>query len=95
MKVLKVLGIIVLLLVVAAGVFWIGWLTPPDAEDVCDNVSALMEKEAGAKLDDAARTQCVARYSKAPEFGRMPWVARLKCVRDAESLDAVKTCEKR
>lgn len=93
MKVLKVLGIIVGLLVVAVFVFWLGWLKPPAAQDVCDNVATLMEKE-GAKLDDAGMKACVDRYSKQPEFGIMPWTKKLKCIRDAGSLADVDKCGK-
>ena len=94
MKVLKILGIIVVLIVVAAFVFWIGWIKPPAAEDVCDNVSALMEKEMGSKLDDAAMKECVTKYSREPEFGLMPWTKKLKSIRDAESLADAQKCEK-
>lgn len=94
MKALKILGFIVVLLVVAVLVFWIGWLKPPAAQDVCDNVSALMEKEAGAKLSDEDMKECVTRYSREPEFGLMPWTKKLKCIRDAESLADADKCGK-
>ncbi|MEX1362388.1 MAG: hypothetical protein AB1Z98_04635 [Nannocystaceae bacterium] len=94
MKALKVLGIIVLLLVVAAAVFWFGWVKAPPAQDVCDNISAVMEKEAGSKLDDGSMKECIARYSKTPEFGMMPWSKKLKCLRDADSLAGLEKCGK-
>lgn len=94
MKALKVLGFIVVLLVVAAFVFWLGWLKPPAAEDVCGNVSALMEKEMGSKLDDAAMKDCVSKYSREPQYGLMPWTKKLKCIRDAGSLADAQKCEK-
>lgn len=94
MKALKVLGFIIVFLVVAAFVVWLGWLKPPAAEDVCGNVSTLMEKEMGSKLDDAAMKECVTKYSRQPEYGVAPWVEKLKCIRDAESLADAQKCEK-
>lgn len=92
MKALKVLGIIVLLLAVAVGVFWVGWLRPPPAEDVCDNLASLTEKETQVKWGDAERQECIKKFSTPPEFGLMPWVKRVKCVRDAGSLADVEKC---
>lgn len=91
MKALKVLGVIVVLLAAAGLVFWLGWLKPPAAQDVCDNVAKVMEKE-GAKLDDAGMKACVDRYSKRPEFGLMPWTKKLKCIRDAGSGAELEKC---
>jgi len=93
MKALKILGGIVVLLIVAGLVFWFGWLTPPPAEDVCDNVATVMEKE-GAKLDDAGMKACVAQYSRTPEFGLMPWTKKLECIRDAGSVADLEKCGK-
>ena len=94
MKVLKVFGVILLLLALAAFVFWFGWLKPPAAEDVCNNLAQLTEKESGAKWDDATRKTCVEKFSKRPEFGLMPWVKRVKCVRDAKTLAEAESCNK-
>lgn len=93
MKALKVLGIIVVLIVVAGIVFWVGWLKPPAAEDVCGNIAKVMEKE-GAKLGDADMKECVERYSRKPEFGLMPWTKKLKCLRDAGSAAELDKCGK-
>jgi len=94
MKALKILGIIVGIIVVAAFVFWFGWLKAPAAEDVCSNISSVMEKESGAKLDDASMKECVTRYSRTPEFGLMPWTKKLKCLRDASSAAELDKCGK-
>ena len=91
MKALKILGIIVVLIALAGAVFWIGWLKPPAAEDVCDNIGKVMEKE-GAKLDEAGMKACIDRYSRKPEFGLMPWTKKLKCLRDAGSAAELEKC---
>jgi hypothetical protein len=93
MKALKILGIIIVLIVVAGAVFWIGWLNPPPAEDVCGNIAKVMEKE-GAKLDEAGMKECVERYSRKPEFGLMPWTKKLECLRDAGSAAELDKCGK-
>ncbi len=95
MKALKILGYIFGAIGLAIFVFWFGWLKAPDAKDVCDNVGKVMKKETGAEVPAELMTQCVAEYSKAPEFGRLPWVNRLKCIRDADSMNAIEACEKK
>ena len=92
MKALKILGGIVLTLVLAVGVFYVGWMSPPPAEDVCDNMGRVFEKEIGSSMPDEVRDDCMKRASTPPEFGRLPWVAELKCVRDADSMDAIESC---
>jgi hypothetical protein len=32
------------------------------------------------------------RYTQPPEFGRIPWVKRMKCLRDADSVKALDAC---
>jgi hypothetical protein len=94
-KALKILGFIFGAIGLAIFVFWFGWLRAPAADDVCDNVARVLEKEAGAKMPDELRKECVAQYSKAPEFGRVPWVNSLKCIRDADSSKEMEQCEKK
>jgi hypothetical protein len=93
MKALKVLGAILATLVLAVAVVWFAWLSPPSPESVCDNLARLQKKEAGVEMTDKARTQCLESAAKAPEFGRAPWVKRLKCYRDAQSLAELKSCD--
>ena len=95
MKALKVLGYIVGAIGLAIFVFWFGWLRAPAAEDVCENVAELMKKEKGIEMPAEFMKECVTVYSKEPEFGRVPWVKQLKCIRDAESSAELETCEKR
>jgi hypothetical protein len=95
MKALKIIGFIFAALGLAVFVFWFGWLRAPDAKDVCDNVAKIMKKENGVDAPPAFMTECVAEYSREPQFGRLPWVTRLKCLRDAETSDALRACEKR
>ncbi|MBX7082093.1 MAG: hypothetical protein K1X88_22995 [Nannocystaceae bacterium] len=95
MKALKILGFIFGAIGLAIFVFWFGWLRAPAAEDVCDNVAKVMKKETGTEVPDSFKKECVAVYSKAPEFGRVPWVKQLKCIRDAETGAQLEQCEKR
>jgi hypothetical protein len=94
MKALKILGFIFGAIGLAIFVFWFGWLRAPDAEDVCDNLARLMKKESGVEMNADLRKECVAMYSKEPEFGRVPWVKQLKCIRDAETGADLDKCEK-
>ncbi len=93
MKALKIVGGIVLVIVVAVAIFYIGWLMPPSAEAVCGNVAAVMKKETGVELDPSQRQACLRR-AEPPEFGRAPWVKRMKCLRDAKSSAEIATCSK-
>jgi hypothetical protein len=95
MKALKIIGFIFGAIAIAVIVFWLGWLKAPAAEDVCDNVAKVLEKEAGAKMPEELRKECIAQYSREPEFGKVPWVKRLKCIRDAESSKEMEQCEKK
>jgi hypothetical protein len=95
MKALKVLGFIFGAIALAVFVFWFGWLRAPAAEDVCDNVAKILKKESGSEMPAEFRKECVAQYSKEPEFGRVPWVNSLKCIRDAEDSKALEACDKK
>lgn len=92
MKALKILGGIVGALALAVFVFWFGWLRAPSGEEVCDNIAAIAKKETGADLGSKERAQCLKR-AEPPEFGRIPWVARMKCLRDAQSLADISACK--
>lgn len=98
---LKIIGGIIATLLVAVGVFYFGWLSPPSPESVCENVvkvtKAEVEKAGGSASDEdiaELEKQCIASAGKAPEFGRGPWVKRLKCMRDAPDGAALEKCEK-
>ncbi|WP_437783735.1 hypothetical protein [Sorangium sp. So ce1097] len=92
--VLKLLGALVGLVVVAVVVFWVGWLRAPAPEAVCEHMGELATKETGASAkkvwDQAA---CVKRMQP-PEFGRLKYVKQMKCIVGAESMDGLKSCEK-
>ncbi len=97
---LKVIGGIFATLIAAVAIFYFGWLSPPSADSVCDNVVKLTVAELeskGAKADDAAKKSLEAKCTKVattpPEFGKGPWVKRLKCMRDAEDFAALEKCE--
>jgi hypothetical protein len=99
---LKIIGGIVTTLVAAAAIFYFGWLSPPAAADVCDNVERIAREEATAKVGkgkhadagaEAVRGQCMTRAEKAPEFGRAVWVKRLVCMRDAPDMSGLETCD--
>jgi hypothetical protein len=94
-KALKIIGFIFGAIGLAVFVFWLGWLKAPAAEDVCENVAKVLEKEAGAKMPEELRKECIAQYSREPEFGKVPWVKRLKCIRDAETSKEMEQCEKK
>jgi hypothetical protein len=75
----------------AIAVFYLRWLKAPSAEQVCDNLAAVTRKETGVELGSRMRDECI-RDAKPPEFGRVPWVKRMKCLRDADSLKAIEAC---
>lgn len=93
MKALKIIGGIIGAIALAIFVFWFGWLRPAAPEDVCDNLAELTKKEMDIELPADAKKECVARFSKTPEYGLLKWASQTKCVRDAESLDEVQKCE--
>jgi len=96
MKVLKVLGILVGMLALAAFVFWFGWLRAPEGAEVCENVVRVMTKD-GPSLGDKLKAELAKdceRRAKPPEFGRVPWVKRMKCMRDADTRQALEACER-
>ena len=93
MKALKILGAIVAMIGLAVVVFYVGWLRAPSAEEVCDNVTAVTKKETGVDMGEKGRSQCI-RSAQPPEFGRIPWVSQMKCLRDAKSLDEIGKCAK-
>ena len=92
MKALKILGGIVVTIVLAVAIFYLGWYRAPSSEDVCDNVAAITKKETGAELPAKEREACIRR-THPPEFGRIPWVKRMKCMRDARSLSELDGCK--
>jgi hypothetical protein len=97
MKALKVIGGIVgglfATLLLAAGIFYVGWLSPPSPESVCDNLARVTKKEAGVALPPPEHAKCLARVAKEPEFGRANWVKQLKCMRDAGSRAELSHCD--
>lgn len=83
--------------VVAAAVliFYVGWLIPPDAEEVCDNVIRLSSEarpDASEQALAALRVQCIEGATTRPQYGKMPWVTSLKCQRDAASVEELRAC---
>jgi hypothetical protein len=97
---LKVIGGIFATLIAAVAIFWFGWLSPPSADAVCENVVKLSKAELEAKGGKASadvvgklKTECTKAATTPPEFGRGPWVKRLKCMRDADSYGALQSCD--
>ena len=97
---LKIVGGIIGALVAAVAIFYFGWLSPPSADAVCDNVERVAKNElkdqTGVEAKDATkelRDDCMHRASKEPEFGRAIWVKRLKCMRDAPDMNGLKVCD--
>jgi hypothetical protein len=90
-KVLIVVGALLGLLGVAVFVFWFAVLRAPAPEEVCANVSEVMKKELGTtpKGFDA---DCVQKMQP-PEFGKVIYVKRMKCLRDAKTAKDIEACE--
>ena len=92
MKALKILGAIVAMIGLSVVVFYVGWLRAPAPEEVCDNVMSVTKKETGLDLGTKGRADCI-RHAQPPEFGRVPWVRQMKCLRDASSLNELQACK--
>jgi hypothetical protein len=90
-KALIVVGSLLGLLGGAVFVFWFGWLRAPAPEEVCTNVSGVMQKELGA-VPKGFEADCVRRMQP-PEFGRVPYVKQMKCLRDAKTSKEIQACE--
>ncbi|MGH1341827.1 MAG: hypothetical protein ACRBN8_09765 [Nannocystales bacterium] len=96
---LKVMGGIFATLIAAIAIFYFGWLSPPSADSVCENVVEVSKAELeskGAKATEETLAQlekgCIAAATKEPEFGKGPWVKRLKCMRDAKNYEVLQEC---
>jgi hypothetical protein len=97
MKALKILGGMLGALALAALVFWLGWLRAPDGAEVCENVIRVLGDDAGKKLPEKIEAEIkkdCERRARPPEFGRVPWVKRMKCMRDAGSRKDLEACDK-
>ncbi|MCH9682089.1 MAG: hypothetical protein K0V04_11695 [Deltaproteobacteria bacterium] len=97
---LTILGGIFATLVAAVAIFYWGWLRPPPADAVCDNVARITGHERASTPQPPAPRQahdshaeCVARASRAPEFGRAVWVRQLECMRDAADMAGLARCK--
>lgn len=90
-KVLIVLGSLLGLLGIAVFAFWFVALRAPEPQEVCDNVSGIMKKEVGT-IPKGFQEDCLKRMQP-PEFGRVPWVKQMKCLRDANSSKDIEACE--
>ncbi len=97
---LTILAGVLATLVIAVIIFYVGWLSPPSPDSVCDNVEriALEQRRPGDDPPPHAtslplRTECVARATTAPEFGRAVWVKQLECMRDAVDMAGLTRCE--
>lgn len=97
MKTLKIIGIVfgslVGLVLLAGGIFWFGWLSPPSPESVCDNVAAVTSAATGREYPAQARAECLVDAARRPRFGIIPWVKELKCMRDAPDLATLRACD--
>ncbi len=93
MKALKILGGIVLTIVLAACIFYVGWLKAPAPEEVCDNVAAVTKKETGHDFGAKDREACIQSVQP-PEYGRIPYARQMKCLRDAKTSAELDACTK-
>jgi hypothetical protein len=91
MKALKIIGGVLAAIALAVFIFWFVALRAPDAKDVCENVARIMEKESGSKPPASFVEECI-KDTKPPEFGRAPWVKKMKCYRDAETSKDLEAC---
>jgi hypothetical protein len=90
MKALKILAGTIATMLLAIAIFYVGWLRAPSADEVCDNLDAITRKETGTTF--GAREECIRR-AQPPEAGRVPWVKRMKCMRNAGSLKELEACK--
>lgn len=93
MKPTRILGGIVGLAASAAFVFWLGWLRPVSADEVCENIAAVTKKETGTELSPDDVKTCIARFSRTPGHGLMPWAERTQCLAQAQSLTEMERCD--
>lgn len=102
-----VFGGLVGLIVVGGVVFYVGWLMPPSQESVCANAVPLLieaneqrlnelpealRAEARAKAESEVKKAC-QESTEVPEFGRLPYVAQMKCMKRARSVAELKECD--
>ncbi len=93
MKALKIIGAIFATILVAVAIFYVGWMRPPSPESVCDNLARIMKKEANVEMSEKDRASCIRQMGTPPQFGRVPWVKQLKCIRDAETSKDLDACK--
>ena len=93
MKALKIIGAIFATILVAVAIFYVGWMRPPSGAAVCDNVARIMKKEANVEMSEKDRAACIRDMGTPPQFGRVPWVKQLKCIRDAETGKDLAACK--
>jgi hypothetical protein len=109
LKALKIIGILigslVTLIVVAAGIFYVGWCKAPSPDEVCAHIQTLMAADlakatgsTGMKVDINKvfpLDKCIERSKKGDMQGLLPYVAEMKCALKAESTDALKECHEK
>ena len=92
-KALKIVGTIFLTIFAAVAIFYVGWMRPPSGAAVCDNVARILKKEANVEMSEKDRAVCIRQMGTPPQFGRVPWVKQLKCIRDAETAKDLDACK--
>lgn len=97
-KVLKVLavmtGVLFGVVAIAIGVFYVGWLRHPSAEQVCDNVRAISDREVPkGTMYDALNKDCVTKM-QAPDHGLITYASRMKCYDKAKTLTELQSCSR-
>jgi hypothetical protein len=90
-KVLVVLGALLGLIGVGVFVVWFTLLRAPEPQEVCSNISAVMQKESGA-VPKGFSDDCIKRMQP-PDFGRVPYAKQMRCLRDAQTSKEIEACD--
>ncbi len=95
-KILKVLGVLLGLLVLAIAGVWFVLLRAPSPEDQCAHVISLMDqKMAGFSASPPGQewlSTCPEKMKKGEYQGQAPYAKRAKCIMAAASMDDVDAC---
>jgi hypothetical protein len=82
---------------VAVGVFWMGWVSAPSPDAICDHKIELVRAEAEGRnaepLIERLRETCVDNAERRVQYrGRVKYAVYAKCVMAADSLETAERC---